>query len=794
MQGNLEDGFEHGFYENSPYGFCIVQIELDSSGSPEDFKIIHANKAFEELEDRTAEELLNQGFCEKYPVLGGECLQRFYDSAYRKKVCEARQYSVITDKLLNIVSFPVPGDLCALIIRDASRQKRRKAEEQRCLDMLYGLSQDYYVLYIMNLKDGNINNIHIKSPRFEQNVEIFEKCGFIKGMEIYAKNCIHEADREMVLKETSLEAIRKHLKEKDSYRLNYRRIKDDTTEYLQIKFNKIGSGKEISKVGIGFRSAEEEMQHEMEQKAVIEEALQQARKASKAKTDFLSNMSHDIRTPMNAIVGFATIAAGHMDNKEKVQDCLTKIMVSSNHLLALINDILDMSRIESGKINIHEQEANLSELMHDFMDLIQPQITVKKQELFIDTMDVMHEDVYVDIQRLERVLVNIAGNAVKYTGEGGTISVRLREVCPDKPGYGKFIFSVKDNGVGMSEEFLPHVFEVFERERNSTISKIEGTGLGLAIAKSIIEVMGGTISAKSKKDKGSEFIITLYLKLQKGKVRNVSIEKLTGLRAMIVDDDFNVCDSVSKMFVKIGMEPEWTLSGKEAVLKAQQAKETGKNYYAYIVDWKVPDMDSVEIIKRLRKIEGDSTPIYVLTAYDYSEIEEEAKAAGVTAFWQKPLFLSGLRSVLLQSCGELEVEKPAPLIGKEEIFKEKRILIAEDNALNREIAVEILEEAGFLTESAENGRIAFEKVRDSLPGYYDLVLMDVQMPVMNGYEATMAIRKLESVGLSKIPVLAMTANAFEEDRQRALESGMDGHITKPIELDKFFNVLKEILG
>ncbi len=657
MEDILRNGFAEQLLENSPYGFCIVHLELDSSGSPKDFQIVYANKAFAEIEGSAYDSFLNKNFCEIFPSIGEQYKQIFYESAYMNKVCETRCHAASKEKYLNVVSYPLSKGICGCIVRDIS------------------------------------NN----------------------------------------------------------------------------------------------------MRNELEQKAVIEEALMQARKASKAKSDFLSNMSHDIRTPMNAIIGFAAIAAGHIDKKDKVKDCLTKIMASSNHLLALINDVLDMSRIESGKINIHEQEVNLSELMHDFMNIIQPQIADKHQELYIDTMDVIHEDVYADIQHLERVLINIAGNAIKYTDTGGTISVRIREVHSDIAGMGKYIFSIKDTGVGMSEDFLPHVFEVFERERNSTISKIEGTGLGLPIAKNIVEIMGGTICVKSRKNKGSEFVITLPLRLQEKHSNGESVEKLFGLRAMIIDDDFNVCDSVSKMLSKIGMEPEWTLSGKEAVLKAQQAKETGRSFYAYIVDWKVPDMDGVEIIKRLRIIEGDETPIYVLTAYDYSDIEEEAKAAGVTAFWQKPLFLSSLRSVLLQTCTRSEETEPEPVFKEEKLFTGKKILLVEDNELNREIATEILMESGFEIDKAENGSIALEKIQNSKPGDYDLVLMDIQMPVMDGYEAAIAIRNISDKQLSAIPILAMTANAFDEDKQKAINSGMNGHISKPIEIEKLFDTLKVTL-
>ncbi len=534
-------------------------------------------------------------------------------------------------------------------------------------------------------------------------------------------------------------------------------------------------------------------QKELEAREALERAYESANKANASKSAFLNNMSHDIRTPMNAIVGFAGIAAAHINDKERVQDCIAKIISSSKHLLSIINEVLDMSRIESGKIHIQEQEANLPTIMHDFMSMIQNQVRTKGLELFIDTMNLIHENVYADEARLHRVLLNLVGNSVKFTPTGGMISIRLLEKPQTSEKYGNYVLSVRDTGIGMGKEFLPHVFEPFERERTSTVSKVEGTGLGMAITKNIIEMMGGSISAQSEQGKGSTFTIELSLKLMDKAMGDPWIAQLEGLRAMVVDDDYNVCDSVSKMLDKIGMEPEWTMSGKEAVLHAKSSLEMGRPFSAYIVDWRLPDISGVEVVRQLRQIMGDEIPIYILTAYDYSDFEEEAKKAGVTAFCQKPLFFSQLRSALLGSIGECQEQQQEAEDTLDESLCGKRILLAEDNELNQEIAVEILTEAGFLVETADNGAVAVEKIQQAQEGDYDIVLMDIQMPVMDGYEATRKIRELDAEWVKTLPILAMTANAFEEDRRHALEAGMNGHLAKPIDTEAMLQTLKEIL-
>ena len=525
----------------------------------------------------------------------------------------------------------------------------------------------------------------------------------------------------------------------------------------------------------------------------LSEAVRAAETANKAKSTFLSNMSHDIRTPMNAIIGFTTLAVSNIDDKKRVRDYLGKILSSSNHLLSLINDILDMSRIESGKIHLEETEVSLSDVLHDLKTIISGQIHAKQLELYMDAMDVTNEDVYCDKTRLNQVLLNLLSNAVKFTPAGGTVSVRIRQYPGTVKGSELYEIRVKDNGIGMSQEFVQKIFSPFERERTSTVSRIQGTGLGMAITKNIVNMMGGTIEVLTEQGKGTEFIVRLPFRIQSKHQRIEKIAELEGLKALVVDDDFNTCDSVTKMLVKVGMRSEWTLSGKEAVLRARQSMEMGDVFHAYIIDWRLPDMNGIEVTRQIRSL-GDETPIIILTAYDWSDIEVEARAAGVTAFCAKPMFMSDIRDTLMTAIGQKQAEAETailPAAGSD--FRGKCILLVEDNELNSEIAVEILNEYGFLVDTAENGAEAVEKVKNSKPGNYDLVLMDVQMPVMNGYEATRQIRALTDPALSGITILAMTANAFDEDRKKVLECGMDGFLSKPIIIEELIDTLQKNL-
>ena len=540
---------------------------------------------------------------------------------------------------------------------------------------------------------------------------------------------------------------------------------------------------------------EQEANHELNRlRIAAEDALHVAEAANKSKSVFLSNMSHDIRTPMNAVIGFATLALTNLEQQDKVKDYLSKILSASNHLLSLINDILDMSRIESGKIQLDEMEANLSDMLHDIKDIIGGQVQAKSLELYMDVIDVADEDVYCDRTRLNQVLLNLLSNAIKFTPPGGTVSVRIAQLHGAAEGKGMYEIRVKDNGIGMSQEFAAKIFEPFERERTSTVSKIQGTGLGMAITKNIIDMMGGTIEVITEQDKGTEFVIRLEMRLRSAKKTSFRIQELEGLKALVVDDDFNTCDSVTKMLVKVGMRSEWTMFGKEAVLRARQSIELDDAFHVYILDWRLPDLNGVEVARQIRAL-GDDTPIIIMTAYDWNDIEEEARAAGVTAFCAKPMFMSDLRDSLLTALGQQREKHTAVLAARSSntSYEGKRLLLAEDNEMNREIACEILGDYGLLVETAENGAKAVEMVAKSQPGYYDMVLMDIQMPVLNGHDATVRIRQLPDKALACIPIVAMTANAFDEDRKEAEKHGMNGFISKPINMKEVMEALSSFL-
>ena len=538
------------------------------------------------------------------------------------------------------------------------------------------------------------------------------------------------------------------------------------------------------------RSQRNSMNFEIKHRDELESALAMAEQASRAKTTFLNNMSHDIRTPMNAIIGFTALAKTHIDNKERVLDYLEKITQSSNHLLSLINDVLDMSRIESGKVNIEEQEENLADILHSIRNIVQADINAKQMEFVIDTVDITDENIYCDKLRLNQILINLLSNAIKFTEPGGTISVRITQKPISKKGYGIYEFRIKDNGIGISKEFLKEIFEPFARERNSTVSGIQGTGLGMAITKNIVDMMGGTIKVESEVGKGTEFIVTLELRLQEEHKEIQVIENLEGIHALVVDDDMNSCQSIAHMLRQFGLKSDWTMYGKEAVVRTKEAVQMKEQYQIYLIDWLMPDMNGIETTRRIRKVVGPNAPIIMLSAYDWGEIEKEAREAGVTEFISKPLFPSDLRRILLKVSGQEKKEEKE----EEKVdFSGRRILLVEDNMMNREIATEYLQDFGFLVESAENGKEACEILEKSEPGYYDVVLMDIQMPIMNGYEATKTIRKFKNKQIANIPILAMTANAFEEDKKAAKEAGMNGHLAKPIDVPKLIEALKEIL-
>lgn len=522
----------------------------------------------------------------------------------------------------------------------------------------------------------------------------------------------------------------------------------------------------------------------------LDHAREAAINANKAKSEFLSNMSHDIRTPMNAIVGMTSIATANIDNKQQVQDCLKKITLSSKHLLGLINDVLDMSKIESGKMTLNMESISLREIMDGIATIVQPQLKIKSQKFDIYIHDIISENVYCDSVRLNQVLLNLLSNAIKFTPEQGSIDVALcQEKSPLGEKYVRNIIDVRDTGIGMTPQFMEKIFESFTREDNARVHKTEGTGLGMAITKYIVDAMHGTINVESELGKGSHFHIVLDLE----KVETPEEEMiLPDWNMLVVDDDEQLCRSTVASLEGIGIRSQWTLSGEDAVEKVVKANDSGKKYDVILLDWKLPGIDGLETARRIRKQLGDEMPILLISAYDCSDMDKEAREAGISGFISKPLF----KSTLYYGLRKFTQEKAES--GKEESvtistdLTDKHILLAEDNDLNWEIAEMLLEEDGVKVDRAENGKICVEMLQNSAPGTYDAILMDIRMPVMTGYEATVAIRALDHPD-KDLPIIAMTADAFADDMKKCMDCGMNAHISKPIDMDLLKATLAKFL-
>lgn len=520
-----------------------------------------------------------------------------------------------------------------------------------------------------------------------------------------------------------------------------------------------------------------------------EEARQEAEIASKSKSEFLSNMSHDIRTPMNAIVGMTAIATAHMDDPVQVQNCLRKITMSSRHLLGLINDVLDMSKIESGKMTLNEELVSLRDVMESMVSIVQPQVKAKHQKFNISIFNILSENVHCDSVRLNQVLLNLLSNAIKFTPENGSIDVSLHEEpSPRGEEYVRILIQVKDTGIGMSEEFRQHIFESFAREDNKRIHRTEGTGLGMAITKYIVDAMKGEITVESQQGAGTEFKVVLDLMKAEERVEDMVLPDWVML---VVDDDQQLCESTVDSLRSIGIRAEWVLDGEDAVKMATRHHKQHNDYHVILLDWKLPDMDGIQTARELRRQLGNDVPILLMSAYDWTEIEDKARAAGISGFLMKPLFRSTLFYGLKPYMGT-EDDKPA--IEEDKLtFSNKRILVAEDNELNWEIANELLRDLGLELDWAENGEVCTDLFQSSEPGCYDAILMDIRMPIMDGYEATDAIRAMDRPD-ANLPIIAMTADAYSDDIQKCLSHGMNAHVAKPIDIDEVARILKRYLN
>ncbi len=691
--------------------------------------------------------------------------------------------------------------LVNILGRDITKEKQKEAADKKAkterANIIYSLSSLFFATYYMNLKAGTFRMIKQMDAVGEV---LGAETNYDEAIRRYAGHFVHPDDREEYLGKMDYSNLMDTLDEEHPLlAVEYRRIKENEdgsfSEYGWVRATIVLADSEEGKPTTALYTAldvTDSKQKEEKEHQALKEACEAATRANASKSEFLSRMSHDIRTPMNAIIGMTAIAGTHLNEKERVADCLNKITVSSKHLLSLINEVLDMSKIESGKIDLEEEEFQLPALIQNLMTIIRPSVLEKNHDLRIHIGGVEHEDVIGDVMRLQQVFVNILGNAVKYTPPGGKLEVEIAEKPSRLLGYGCYEFVFRDNGIGMSDEYQKKIFEPFSRAEDSRISKIEGTGLGMAIAMNIIRMMNGAITLESELGKGSQFTVTVFLK--QGNTAAPDVERFVNLPVLVADDDRESGETACRILDELGMKSQWVLSGMEAVKCVRAAHEMEEDFFAVILDWQMPDMDGIATAKEIRKQVGPDVPIIILSAYDWSRIEEEAREAGVDGFISKPLFRSKLVYLFKQLTGGEEnegLEKAERPLSRN--FTGSRVLLVEDNELNREIAEEVIGGTGAMIESVENGRLAVERFEDVEDGYYDLIFMDIQMPVMNGYEAARAIRGSAKKDGKRIPIIAMTANAFVDDVMDSKRAGMNEHIAKPLDFDRLIECMNRWL-
>lgn len=671
--------------------------------------------------------------------------------------------------------------------KNVDEEKKRELVQREIIE---GLGSEYYSVLLVDPYHDTVTTYRAEDEDGRAIAAHFLKHNYCwsKGLESYAMEQVSEDSRDNFMEKLSLAYMRK---DGQDYSLTYEKITDDGSMYLQARVAFVQESQGNFVVVVGTRNVDDLIKKERQQEMALKEAFDMAEAANRAKTDFLSNMSHDIRTPMNGIIGMTAIAAAHIDDKDRVQDCLQKITQASKHLLSLINEVLDMSKIESGKVQLMEEEFNLSDLVENLISMTSSQIEEHHHEFSVNISGVIHEAVIGDSLRIQKVFTNLMGNAVKFTPDGGKISLTISERPCTQSKVGCYEFVFEDNGIGIQEEFLEQIFEPFARAEDSKVYNIQGTGLGMPISRNIVRMMGGDIKVESKHGEGSKFIVTMYLKLQD--MVEVQYDKFVDLDVLVVDDDSMSMESCCSILNDLGMRAEGVTSGSAAVEKVVAHHMQEQDYFACIIDWKMPDMDGIATTRAIRKTVGDEVPIIIISAYDWSDIEQEARAAGANAFISKPLFRSRLEKTFNTLVGE---EKQHELYGP---FRElekidltgRRALLAEDNELNAEIAVEILQMTGLHIDRVVDGMEAVDRITACEDGYYDIIFMDIQMPRMNGYDAVRAIRAMDRNYCKQIPIVAMTANAFAEDVLAAKTVGMNEHIAKPFEIKTLAKTLKK---
>lgn len=652
--------------------------------------------------------------------------------------------------------------------------------------LITDVEAETFSLYRGDMRDTSIHSMPIQSALTEMR--------YSQAKVYYINNSVSPSDRERLQKELELKNIVRNLEERGLYNVTYRRVMEDRERYFRIEFAGVDMPGGKRGVVCGFKDVDDEVREEQAIQQALREAIDAADASNKAKSDFLSSMSHDIRTPMNGIIGMTAIAATHIDDPERVTDCLKKITEASSHLLALINDVLDMNKIESGRIELREDEFDLPALIDGLLSMTRPQLIEHRHSLEVHIEDIVHEKVIGDSRRLQQVLVNLMSNAIKYTPDGGRIQLSLCERPARPSGVACFEFVFEDNGYGMTEEFLQHIFEPFSRANDKKTASIQGTGLGLAITRNIVRMMGGDIRVESRYGLGSRFTVELYLRQQQ--TEETDYTAFEDLHVLVADDDAASCESACAILNDLGMNSEWVLSGRAAVDRVRTRHDQGRDFYAVILDWKMPDMDGVETTRRIRDLVGEDVPIIIISAYDWSDIEHDARGAGANAFISKPLFKTKFVDLFrsLVEIGNTGDSGGSPLRSLEDLYLHgRRALLAEDIAINAEIVLNVLRMTGMETDWVQDGAAAVERVSQVPDGYYDIIFMDIMMPVMNGNEAAEKIRALDRPYAREVPIIAMTANAFEDDRRSSIRAGMNDHIAKPLDFNELAEVLQKYI-
>lgn len=686
--------------------------------------------------------------------------------------------------LINILG----RDITEKKLKEAADTREKKAKTQ----IINSLSSLFFATYYIDLE---ADTFRMATQLDEVGDVLGTVVNYSKGIVTYAQHFIHPDNRKEYLEKLCRRNLLEQLSPEHPFlAVEYHRIKEDEDGVTgngwiraTVILAETENGVPKKAVYVAQDVTEIKEKEEREHK-ILKDACEAANQANASKSEFLSRVSHDIRTPLNAIIGMTAIAGTHLEEQDRIADCLNKISVSSTHLLSLINEVLDMSKIESGKINLAEEEFNLSNLIQNLHTMILPAVQAKQHRLEFHIGRVEHEDVIGDVMRLQQVFMNILGNAVKYTPAGGRLEMELSEKPSKIYGYGCYEFIFQDNGIGMSEEFLKQIFEPFSRAEDTRINKIEGTGLGMTITQNIVRMMNGDIHVESKINEGSRFFVTLYLKHQNMGIPDT--ESFANLSILVADNDICSCQAVCGVLKDLGMKSEWVSCGADAVNRVLEAHHNGEDFFALIINQEMPETDGIEIAKKLRKEIGPEAPIIILSSYDLTNVEAEEVRAGIAEFISKPLFKSKLIYLFKKLTGnESNKENSSVKLSSGQSFHGKRILLVDDIEINREIAEEIIGSTRVTVETAADGKQALEMLKENDEWYYDMIFMDIQMPVMNGYEATEAIRKLERADAGRIPIIAMTANAFTEDVIASRKAGMNEHIAKPLNVEQLMDCM-----